>query len=580
MDAELAAKMAKRKQASGDASTNADDDDDNGVEVLDSNVSTTSSAITHKMGVSNPTKSLRVDTGEPPIEEESTDNNDMPTDSNHNNSTVQVSNKSNAQALAAVGIESEQQQQQPITKKLVNAPFDEEGGAPISHALADGVSVVSSLQHSHNANDNKQSYAQQQDMIPEGQEYYDEEDEEAARILQRRNMLIIIMLLIFFGLVVAIGAGVGLAVKSNDNNPNDAATDGTTLQDGSQKDNTGPTNDDQYSGVGGGVDSDDALATQVPSVSPSFSGPCLPIELGIIFDKYSDETSWKLVQDNYFPEDDEKNVVVWESDYYAVTEYGNKAETFSKCFPPGYYTFVFEDKEGDGVCCYHGEGSYVLSSEGKIITIGGEMTSPQETAVFALPFVEPDPVDTNGDGKDDRLGWLMPYDSSSMTEGVDCENFRLVILTDEYGVETTWELFEGQDNSGTMIANGGPYGSTFTYVVDYCLASQKEYALYMYDWDGRGLCCVSGEGWYQVSSGDIVIRDKTEGFGYVNITQFVLPADGSFEVSTKSPTPRPTELVVATENKKTLFPTKQPTSMLDALNSLDFGPNAGDGDGR
>ena len=101
----------------------------------------------------------------------------------------------------------------------------------------------------------------------------------------------------------------------------------------------------------------------------------------------------------------------------------------------------------------------------------------------------------------------------------------------------------------------------------------------MYDWDGRGLCCVSGAGWYQVTSGDIVIREKTGEFGYVNITQFVLPADGSFEVSTKSPTPRPTAVVLTTENKKTLFPTKQPISMLEALSSLDFS-SVGDGDGR
>jgi len=52
-------------------------------------------------------------------------------------------------------------------------------------------------------------------------------------------------------------------------------------------------------------------------------------------------------------------------------------------------------------------------------------------------------LDANQDGKDDRLGLIMLYDSSNMTEGVDCENFGLVILTDEYAIETTWELFEG-----------------------------------------------------------------------------------------------------------------------------------------
>mmetsp|Transcript_5350 Transcript_5350/g.10360 ORF Transcript_5350/g.10360 Transcript_5350/m.10360 type:complete len:156 (+) Transcript_5350:3-470(+) len=152
------------------------------------------------------------------------------------------------------------------------------------------------------------------------------------------------------------------------------------------------------------------------------------------------------------------------------------------------------------------------------------MRSKEETFVFGLPYVEPTPVDTNGNGRDDRLGSMMPYDSSNMIEGVDCENFRLVILTDEYGLETTWELFEGNDKaSGTLIANGGPYGSRYTYVVNYCLSSPKEYSLYVYDWDIRGLCCESGRGWYRVFSGDVVIVDSDGQFGEADFTRFTLP---------------------------------------------------------
>eukprot|EP00986_Skeletonema_menzelii_P018862 scaffold26739_cov280-Skeletonema_menzelii.AAC.1 len=53
-------------------------------------------------------------------------------------------------------------------------------------------------------------------------------------------------------------------------------------------------------------------------------------------------------------------------------------DVFRKCFPPGMYTFVFMDKEGDGLCCSHGEGTYVLSSEGKMIAIGGQMNTEEE----------------------------------------------------------------------------------------------------------------------------------------------------------------------------------------------------------
>ena len=232
-----------------------------------------------------------------------------------------------------------------------------------------------------------------------------------------------------------------------------------------------------------------------------------------------------LVAGNYYPENPEKNDVVWESKYYDPSVYSKRADTVRKCFSQGYYTFVFTDGNGDGICCNHGEGSYVLSSQGKVITIGGEMRSKEETFVFGLPYVESTPVDTNGNGRDDRLGSMMPYDSSNMIEGVDCENFRLVILTDEYGLETTWELFEGNDKaSGTLIANGGPYGSRYTYVVNYCLASPKEYSLYVYDWDRRGLCCESGRGWYRVFSGDVVIVDSDGQFGEADFTRFPLPA--------------------------------------------------------
>jgi len=68
-----------------------------------------------------------------------------------------------------------------------------------------------------------------------------------------------------------------------------------------------------------------------------------------------------LVKGNFLPEDPDKNDIVWKSRHYQQLEYAQKADTFHKCFLQGYYTFVFTDKEPDGICCNHGEGSYVLS---------------------------------------------------------------------------------------------------------------------------------------------------------------------------------------------------------------------------
>jgi len=528
------------------------DEENKGIEILDGAVSTTSSAVTHPMDK----KDHVVDTGggaadvsappppppPPPAtaaaaQDQSTSNMAAATDKKENIPTE----------LGMEGGDDERQQppQAQQKQKRSEAPFDEENvppSIPIQHVNSSGADLsddVSSLQHTnmddHHNERQQQQYPQKYQQQPqpegalnttqemeedqgEGMVYY-EEDIEHQKALQRRNMLIIIMLLLFLGLVIAIGVGVALAVK---NAPPPSNPDNNSAED---------PDDDEYDDLGGGIDYDDALnTTSVPSMQPSNSGPCIPVELGIIFDEYSEETGWMLVRGNYFPENPLRNDVVWKSKYYPKLEYSNKADTFSRCFPRGLYTFVFLDDESDGLCCNHGEGRYVVSSEGKVIQVGGKFEdndTGEETFAFMLPYDEPEPVDRDGDGRDDRLGSLLPYDSSNMVEGQDCENFRLVVLTDEYGIETTWELYEGQNkNEGTLIADGGPYGSEYTYVVDYCLPSQgQSYTLFMYDWDRRGLCCESGEGMYKVYSGDFLIRDSDGKFGKGNVTHFTLPVE-------------------------------------------------------
>lgn len=452
-----------------------------------------------------------------------------------------------------------QHQQQPAQHQMIGkeqqAPFDEQkrGGGIVD---AVGVPIVrpeidddiSSLHYGVSVQDNihNQKYRQGGgaiggDIIEEqGEELFDFYDEEIhqLRAVRRRNVLIIVMLLVFLGLVVAISVGIGLAVVANKNSGSSGGSNGLVGDE---------------TGEGG-----ELISSIMPSSFPSHEGPCVPIELGIIFDQYPEETGWFLVKGTYNPDNPdstalEEENVIWSSKYYDPLDYAEHSDTFDNCAMPGTYTFVFTDKEADGVCCYHGQGSYILSSEGKIIVIGGEMDASEETITFELPFAEPEPVDTDGDGMDDRLGWMMPVNSSNLTEGVDCENFHLVILTDKYGIETTWELYEGIDKAGTMIANGGPYGSKYTYVVDYCLPSPKEYVLYMYDWDRRGLCCASGEGMFRIVSGDIVIYESDGKFGEVNITQFTLPADG---------------LAVLTDEPITFLPSINPTTLSPAPTAI------------
>ena len=95
-------------------------------------------------------------------------------------------------------------------------------------------------------------------------------------------------------------------------------------------------------------------------------------------------------------------------------------------------------------------------------------------------------MDVDRDGMEDRLGILMPYNSSGLEQGVSCEPFCLELKTDDSGLETTWELYEG-NNSGKLIANGGPFRGNSDYSIEYCLASPNNYSFYMYDYGEHSL---------------------------------------------------------------------------------------------
>jgi len=463
---------------------------------------------------------------------------------------------------------------------------------------------------------------------------------------RKRNILIVIMLMTFLAIVSAIGAGVGVAMSKSgereegldsvssagdgdaavgdqnasvddsgsNNGEESGGTEGKGREDDSGTDNTSEGNSKDNYTIADNVDGNSTdminatepdeieamLPTASPTESPSMSPTiCIPIEVGIIFDEYAGETSWKVLRGAHrkqpirrgFNDDgnstaeevegkvasaaddqqgitaQEQETTVWESIYYNPNNFNSRADTFNQCLPPGTYTFVFSDREADGICCNHGEGVYLLSTEGKVVTIGGEMYTKERRYVFDLPFEEPEAVDENDDGLDDRTGWVMPFDSSKYIEGETCENFHLELKTDAYGLETTWALFEGSDESGRMFASGGPYASDAVYEVDYCLPSEQEYVLYVYDWAREGICCESGNGGYNVTSGGHVIFESTGVFDDKEITQFYLPlAD--------LPSSSPSEAPARSQMSATTFPTISPTPETSTPGEIREGPGS------
>lgn len=310
------------------------------------------------------------------------------------------------------------------------------------------------------------------------------------RAVRRKNLCVILTLLVFLGIVAAIGAAVVIAMQNrpaggDGNETSQAMADESATADkaeetpssNSESNNTSfdifDTSSEQSSEQLLDLDLDfeeipsNSFTSLTPSSSPTI---CIPLELGIVFDENANMTKWKLVKGGDGKTDNE---IVWQSDSYDAATYDTKAVTVRNCLPPFMYTFVFTDPNG--------ARSYVLSSEGEVIVTGLSLDTKQDIVAFELPFEAPEAIDSNGDGLEDRLGTLMPYDSSGLEEGVDCEPFRLELQTDDSGVETLWGLYEG-DSTGKLIADGGPYASNSNYVYEYCLKSPSTYSFYIYDW--------------------------------------------------------------------------------------------------
>src|SRR5205085_672622 len=76
----------------------------------------------------------------------------------------------------------------------------------------------------------------------------------------------------------------------------------------------------------------------------------------------------------------------------------------------------------------------------------------------------------------------------------------LNIKTDSYGEETTWKLF---NSNNQVVQQGGPYAAagqdnaTFTYYWN--LNDQECYTFKIYDAYGDGICCSYGNGYYKLA---------------------------------------------------------------------------------
>ena len=270
--------------------------------------------------------------------------------------------------------------------------------------------------------------------------------------------------------------------------------------------------------------------------------PCHTVEIGLIFDKYPGETRWEITKGRKNTVENDNAVILKESPYYDPDQsYAEASETHHVCLPEGRYTFAILDRNSDGMCCSQGEGRYAVTYQetGEIIAHGSEYGT-FEAVTFGIPFVTPVLRDADGDGVEDRTKNIIPpmiVTADGLPDA--CENeFGLHLQTDDYGVETTWELrewaFSGDadsppdgavsatwirmhtcvyvklmliisyyltSNEKKVVASGGPYTSNHTYDISYCLYPGK-YSFVFYDWQCDGLTGTEMNGYYALKAND------------------------------------------------------------------------------
>ena len=199
-------------------------------------------------------------------------------------------------------------------------------------------------------------------------------------------------------------------------------------------------------------------------------------------------------------------------------KYTEASDTHVVCLPEGKYTFTIVDSAGDGLCCSpdKGEGRYALTYQetGEIIKHGSKF-GEYETKTFEVPYVPPPFSDGDGDGLEDRTGNVIPTMPLSPDGSGSCENeFGLKLRTDDYGVETTWELRRrtesGDYSDAAVVASGGPYTSDRSYDLAYCVEPGR-YTFVFYDWQCDGLEGVEMDGRYEVKVNGMTVHEGGRG---------------------------------------------------------------------
>merc|ERR1740139_1855081 len=246
----------------------------------------------------------------------------------------------------------------------------------------------------------------------------------------------------------------------------------------------------------------------------------------LLTDSYGSETSWTLSTEN-------DGIAASGSGYASNTAYDLDA-----CINDGCYTFLMEDSYGDGICCSYGDGYYSVAVNGaNVIQSGGDFGSSESTDFCTSSTLAPTSAP-----------------SSLAPTACDGSTFTWQLLTDNYGSETRWTLFN--DNTGILVLSGDDYFSYTAYGGEECIENAC-YTFIMSETYGDGMCCQYGEGNYSFAVNGVNEIESGGDFGSSETTEFCCLTETPTTLPPLTPQPTATP---TTEPPTTPQPTATPTA--------------------
>lgn len=199
---------------------------------------------------------------------------------------------------------------------------------------------------------------------------------------------------------------------------------------------------------------------------------CKTLHIHVEPDRFPEEISWEL---SLLPDQ-------------CVAKGGASGAVVEVC-SAGQYIFDIHDSYGDGICCNHGEGYYLLVLDEEIIYEGtGEYGFGERVEFVLNQTAEPPPL-------------------------AQCGSLEVSITPDDFPLEVQWQL----ERDGELVTTGDYKGM----LVDLC--QEGEYRFNITDSWGDGICCEHGKGSYTLRVDGELLHCSDGQFGSGETISFPYP---------------------------------------------------------